>query len=143
MIPSGPGAIIREAPVGPRAKEPPVRPARSLDPDERAALARVRRVASRLPGSRETRSFGHPAFEVAGRAYAVLDRYGGAACLWLRVDPMERSALLSRPGWFVSPHDPRRAALICRLDALDWRCAGRLIRMSYALTGLKALPRRR
>lgn len=102
---------------------------------------RLRRVAARLPGSREARSFGHPAFLVAGQAYAVLDRYAAAPCLWLKVDPMERRALLARRGWFAAPYDPRRSALCCRLDALDWRRVRRLMRMSYTLTKLKP-PRR-
>jgi predicted DNA-binding protein (MmcQ/YjbR family) len=122
--------------------EAAVRRAGSLDSNERTALSRLRRVTDRLPQSREALSFGHPAFEVLSKAYAVLDRYEGAGCLWLRVDPMEREALLVRPGWFPSPHDPGRAALCCRIDALDWRRAGRLIRMSYALALLKAPSRR-
>ena len=118
-----------------------MRPSRTLDAEELSALARLRRLAARLPGSREALSFGHPAFLTGGKAYAVLDRYKGAPCLWLKVDPMERRALLAHPGWFAAPYDPRHAALCCRLDAVDWRRLQRLLRMSYALTNLKP-PRR-
>ena len=133
--------MILDAPAHPRARGTRVRPPRTLDAEELSALARLRRVAADLPGSREARSFGHPAFRVGGKAYAVLDRYAGTPCLWLKVDPMERRALLARPGWHAAPYDPRRAALCCRLDAIDWRRVRRLLRMSYALANLKP-PRR-
>ena len=65
--------------------------------------------------------------------HAVLDRYGGYECLWLRVGPMERAGLLASPGWFESPYDPRRTALCCRLESIDWRRMRALVRRSHSL----------
>jgi len=101
------------------------------------ALQRLRRIAGALPGAAETVTFGHPTFKVAGKAFAVLDDYGGRDCLWLRVGATERASLLASPGWFESPYDPRRAALCCRLESIDWRLIGPLVWKSHAL----ALPR--
>ena len=119
-----------------------MRASSSGDALERRAVERLTRISARLPDSGATRSFGHPAFKVGGKSYAVIDRYGGKPCLWLRIDPMERKARLAEPGWFPSPYDPRRLALCCRLDSLDWRRLGRRVRDSYALVALK-MPRAR
>ncbi len=115
---------------------------RILDAAERRALARLRRLAAPLDGAVEVRSFGHPAFKAAGRLFAVLDRYRGEPCLWLRVDPLERTALIARRGWFAAPYDPRCAALCCRLEAIDWRRIGARVRDSYALATLGSGARR-
>jgi predicted DNA-binding protein (MmcQ/YjbR family) len=120
-----------------------MRTAAVLGPLERRALERLRRISARLPGSTATRSFGHPTFKVAGKSFIVLDRYGGEPCLWLRVDPMERDARLAEPGWFPSPYDPRRVALCCRLESLDWRRLAGRVRDSYTLAALRAPSRRR
>jgi len=110
-----------------------MRPRRILSPQEGLALERLRRIAGGLPGSEEGLTFAHPTFKVAGKAFAVLDRYHGSECLWLRVDSMERAGLLASPGRFESPYDPRRTALCCRLESIDWRRMRALVRRSHAL----------
>jgi predicted DNA-binding protein (MmcQ/YjbR family) len=112
-----------------------MRPHRALSPQENLALERLRGIAGSLPGSVESVTFTHPTFKVAGRTFAVLDRYHGRECLWLRVDPMERAGLLAASGWFESPYDPRRTALCCDLESIDWRRMRALVRRSHALAG--------
>ena len=107
------------------------------------ALERLRRIAGTLPSTEETVTFGHPTFKVGGKTFAVLDRYGGHECLWLRVGPMERAGLLASPGWFESPYDPRRTALCRRLESIDWRRMRALVRRSHALAAPRARTRRR
>jgi predicted DNA-binding protein (MmcQ/YjbR family) len=102
-------------------------------PDLAEALQGLRRICATLPDCAETVSFGNPAFRRGAKAFAVLDRYKGRACLWVRVSPARRGALLSQEGWFASPYDPHETALCCRLDALDWGAAPELIEASYAL----------
>ncbi len=102
-------------------------------PPRLLALDRLRRIAGALAGTVETVTFGHPTFKAGGKAFAVLDCYGGRDCLWLRVDSRERDRLLSSPGWFESPYDPRRTALCCRLEVIDWRRMGALVRRSREL----------
>jgi len=110
-----------------------MRPSRALSPQEGLALEHLRHIAGGLQGSVECVTFAHPTFKVAGRTFAVLDRYHGSECLWLRVHPMERASLLSSHGWFESPYDPRRTALCCRLESIDWRRMPALVRRSHAL----------
>ena len=114
---------------------------RALSKSEALALARLRRLVGGLSGAVETLSFGHPTFAVGGNAFAVLDRYSGEECLWVRVDPAEPVQLVTTDGWRESPYDPRRTALICRLTAIDWRRIGPQVRMSYRLAALAA-PKR-
>ena len=116
---------------------------RPLSEAEGLALERLRRLAEPLAGVAETLSFGHPALTVRGNAFAVLDRYSGEGCLWLRVDPAERARLLACDGWRESPYDPRRVALICSLSAIDWRRIGRQFRTSHRLAALMPPKRAR
>jgi len=120
-----------------------VRRRRPLSEAEGLALARLRRLAEPLAGVAETLSFGHPTLTVRGNAFAVLDRYCGEECLWLRVDSAERAQLLECNGWRASPYDPRRTALICSLSTIDWRRIGRQVRMSHRLAALMPSKRAR
>ena len=106
---------------------------RDWSPSARAALERLRALCRALEGSEEGLSFGNPTFRAGGKAYLVLDRYRDQECLWLRVERAERADLLALAGWFDSPYDPRRKALCCALEHVDWRRVPRLVRASHAL----------
>ena len=125
-------------------KQPAGRAPRVLSTEARGALERLRRLCADWRGLEDGRSFGHPTLRVDGAPFAVLDRYDGADCLWLRVPASEREALLATPGWFAAPYDPRRTALCVRLDAIDWRRARAHVRVSYALAAApRPRPRRK
>ena len=128
--------------IGPKAASStsPHRAPRALSREARRALERLRRLCAAWNGLEENLSFGHPTFRVGGAPFAVLDRYDDSDCLWLKVPPDARAALLASPGWFAAPYDPRRTALCVRLDAIDWRRIRAHVRVSYALA---ATPRRR
>ena len=115
----------------------------ALSASATVALSRLRAVVAALEGASETTSFGHPTFKVNGTPFAVLDRYAGEDCLWLRVAPPDRAALLASEGWSESPYDPRRTAMICRLASIDWRRIRTSIRESYRLAALAPPTRRR
>jgi predicted DNA-binding protein (MmcQ/YjbR family) len=106
---------------------------RELSSVARAAVVRLRLAAKSLDGVDETTSFGNPTFKVGRQSIAVVDRYDGRECLWLRVPPIERESLLKQPGWFPSPYDPKRVALCCSLEHFDWRGLKRRLRQSYEL----------
>ena len=97
------------------------------------ALATLRGICADLPGSTETQTFGNPTFKVAGKSFAVLDRYKSVDCLWLRIDPRMRDDLLEQPGWFKSPYDKREEALGWDLRCVDWIAATALIGQSHGL----------
>ena len=107
--------------------------ARELTAPAISALGRLRTVAGILADVDESLAFGNPTFRVNRRAFAVVDRYRGRDCLWLRVAAADRQPLLKRPGWFPSPYDPRRTALCCALEQFDWRRLRPLLRASYNL----------
>jgi hypothetical protein len=119
------------------------RPPRTLSPDARAAIQRLRRHVAPFDDVTETLTFGNPTFQTHGKTFAVLDRYQGADCLWLRVDSMERPTLLKMPGWFAAPYDPRQSALCIRLDAIDWRRISSHIRISRLLAQHSVAKRKR
>ena len=129
MRPSHPKTAKRQAPR---------RAPRVLSSEAGAALGRLRHLCAGWDGLEENLSFGHPTFRVGGAPFAVLDRYDGSDCLWLKVPLDARDALLATPGWFAAPYDPRRTALCVRLDAIDWRRIRAQLRVSYVLA---ATPR--
>jgi predicted DNA-binding protein (MmcQ/YjbR family) len=107
--------------------------ARELTAPAIAAVGRLRTAARTLAEVDELLTFGNPTFQVNRRAFAVVDRYQGRDCLWLRVAAPDRERLLKRRGWFPSPYDPHRAALCCALEQFDWRRLRPLLRASYNL----------
>jgi predicted DNA-binding protein (MmcQ/YjbR family) len=111
---------------------------RELGPSAMTAVERLRATAESLAGVVETVTFGNPTFRVGPKTIAVVDRYDGRECLWLRVAPDERDLLLKQPGWFPSPYDPKQVALCCALDHVDWRCIKRRLRQSYDLAQAKS-----
>ena len=129
------------APIRPQAASNKARrrAPRALSGAAQLALERLRRLCAGWDGVAENLSFGHPTFRVGGAPFAVLDRYDDSDCLWLKVPPAARDALLAARGWFAAPYDPRRTALCVRLDTIDWRRMRAHIRVSYALA---ATPRK-
>ena len=115
---------------------------RSLSAAALDALKKVRSTLAPLGDVEETASFGNPTFKVEGKAFAVLDLYEGKDCLWMLVDAVERQERLSTRGWFASPYDPRKTALCCWLDAVDWRRAKAFLRGSYQLARLSKSKRK-
>jgi hypothetical protein len=107
--------------------------ARELSSLAIVAVGRVRTAAGTLADAEESLTFGNPTFRVNRRAFAVVDRYQGRDCLWLRVAAADRERLLKRRGWFPSPYDPHRSALCCALEQFDWRRFRPLLRASYSL----------
>jgi predicted DNA-binding protein (MmcQ/YjbR family) len=111
------------------------RPPRKLSPAAERVLIKLRKICEALPRVEEISTFGNPGFKAGRKAFAILDFYQGQDCLWLRIDPAERTELLARPGWFASPYDPRKTALCCELSAVKWNLVKPLVRRSYALSG--------
>lgn len=95
------------------------------------ALAQLRLVCGELPGVVEAVAWGNPSFKAGGRAFAVLDAYQGASCVWLLCGPERREALLAEPGFFPAPYDRARAAVCRRAASIDWAAFAPLVRESY------------
>jgi hypothetical protein len=100
-------------------------------PEFRDALAALRAITAEWPGVSETLSWGNPTFKANGKSFAVLDRYEGGYCVWLRCATERRQQLLGQDGYFAAPYDRRQSAICRRLDQLDWNDFETVLRESY------------
>ena len=101
------------------------------------ALNRLRALCAEWPGVAETTGWGNPTFEANGQAFAVLDRYQGSYCIWVRCGSARREALLKLQGYFPAPYDRKKQAVCRKLEWMDWKRFGKVLRESYegAMTG--------
>jgi predicted DNA-binding protein (MmcQ/YjbR family) len=109
------------------------KPPRLLSDEAAALLSALRRWTADLPGVELATTFGNPTWQVGGKTFMVLDRYRDTDCLWLRVPPDKRQYHLTSPGWFESPHDPKKHALCLDISQIDGRRMRALIRASFQL----------
>ena len=104
---------------------------REHDGDWDAALVELRGVCLAMPGVTETLSYGNPAFKMGKTAFAVLDIYRGATCVWLLCGSPAREALLAREGFFEAPYDKAKAAVCGSVAGLDWADFAPVVRGAY------------
>jgi hypothetical protein len=102
-----------------------------LDESCKPVLDRLRKVAMALPGVVETLTYGNPTFKANGKAFAVLDRYKGEYCIWIRCDGKLRAKLLKDGAFFPSPYDKAKQAVCRKLDGLNWKEFGPQVKASY------------
>ena len=100
-------------------------------PDYLEALERLRAECADWPGVTETTSWGNPTFKANGTTFAVLDRYRGSYCVWLRCGHEQRETLVEREGYFPAPYDRQKHAVCRRLEGLDWGEFRGVLRASY------------
>ena len=100
-------------------------------PDFEASLARLRSELADWPGVSESLSWGNPTFKANGKSFAVLDRYHGRHCVWVRCAGERRDALLNEPGIFPAPYDKRKQAICRDVDGLAWDDFRAVLRESY------------
>jgi predicted DNA-binding protein (MmcQ/YjbR family) len=99
-------------------------------------LTTLRDLCKRLPESRETLTFGHPAFQIGKKTFVVLDRYEGKTCLAFKLSLEEQAELIRGPRFFMAPYIGRYGWTCLDLEAapLDWQEIEGLILRSYRLT---------
>ncbi len=64
----------------------------------------LRRIAMSLPGTTETRSWGHPNFRASGRTYAAFEIYKRRPCIAVSARPDEQDFLVRHFGFFRTPY---------------------------------------
>ena len=96
-------------------------------------MAWLRVLTAGWAGVEERTSFDNPCLRVGKSPFAVVDRYNDADCLFLKVEPELRLALLAKPGWFAAPYDPHARGLCCALENFDPAEVEPLVRASYRL----------
>ena len=106
--------------------------ARGADAAERAALARLRPLALALPESAETRSFGHPTFQVRGKTFAVLEVYKGVLSLAVKAGHADQRAFLADARFYLTPYSGRHGWVSLKIEGrLDARLARALLDHSW------------
>jgi predicted DNA-binding protein (MmcQ/YjbR family) len=106
---------------------------RLLSPEAQVLLPKLQKWITGLADIELTITFGNRTWKAGSKPFMVLDRYRDIDCLWLRVPDYRRLLLLATPGWFESPHDPKRQALRVGVDAIDDNRIPTLIHASYDL----------
>ncbi len=118
---------------------------RPAAPIESEVLERLRKLCTSLSDTSETRSFGHPTFQVAQRTYCVLETYRGELCIVFKAELPVQQALVQSPRFFVAPYIGRFGwtSLRCA-SGLDWGEIGDLVRESHRLVrAMKPAARKR
>jgi predicted DNA-binding protein (MmcQ/YjbR family) len=86
------------------------------------ALKKLRTICLALPEANEIETWGHPTFRAGKAAFAVLDEYGGAPSLALRVGLDRQEELLADDRFFETPYSARHGWVSLQLDArTDWK----------------------
>jgi len=107
-------------------------------------LKRLRKACGRLPESTETVTFGHPAFQVNGKTFAVLEEYKGELSVCFRVEKSVQDVFLGDPRFYRTPYIGKHGWVSLKVYAapLDWSEIGQLLGGSRELVAAQG-PRRR
>ena len=115
-----------------------------MKPSHDAVLERLRKACGRLPGNTETVTFGHPAFQVNGKTYAVLEEYKGELSICFRVEKSVQDVFLDDPRFYRTPYIGKHGWVSLKVYAapLDWNEIGELLAGSRELVAARTRPRR-
>jgi predicted DNA-binding protein (MmcQ/YjbR family) len=112
-----------------------------LDPEDRAALARVREICLRLDGAEEATLQDRPLFRVGRRRFALFNGSGSPArprwrdagrSLHFLADPLDLDALRQDVRFTSSPHHGDRGWMALRLDgSVAWDEIAELIESAH------------
>jgi predicted DNA-binding protein (MmcQ/YjbR family) len=107
-------------------------------------LKRLRSACGRLLDSAETVTFGHPAFQVSGKTYAVLEEYKGELSICVRVEKGVQDVFLDDPRFYRTPYIGKHGWVSLKVYAapLDWNEIGQLLAGSRELVASQKRRRR-
>lgn len=102
---------------------------------EKSILNKLRKVCLGLPKAAETVTFGHPAFQVQGKTFAVLEEHKGELGICLKVGTLLQGVFLDDPRFFRTPYIGKHGWVTLRVHAapLNWREIRGLVKGSYDL----------
>ena len=108
-------------------------------PPAAALLTRLRKICSQLPHSKETVTFGHPTFQVAGKTFAVIEQYKGELGLALKVEKELQQLFLKDPRFYLTPYIGKHGWVTLRMESngLNWPEVREMVRGSYRLIAPK------
>jgi predicted DNA-binding protein (MmcQ/YjbR family) len=98
-------------------------------------LNNLRKICRQLPGATETVTFGHPAFQVGGKTFAVLEEYKGEPGIALKVGKLVQGIFLKDPRFFATPYSGKHGWVTLRVYAarLNWKEIRELVNGSFHL----------
>ena len=98
-------------------------------------LVRLRKICIALPGASETTTFGHPAFQVNGKTFCVLEEYKGELGICVRVELELQGIFLDDSRFFRTPYIGKHGWVTLRVSAarLNWTEVKDLLRGSSRL----------
>jgi len=107
---------------------------------ERDILRKLRKVCLALPDSEECVSFGHPAFRVRGKIFAVLEEYKGELGICVKVEKELQGIFLNDPRFFRTPYIGQHGWVTLRVHAarLNWKEIADLVKASSILVAPQA-----
>lgn len=99
-------------------------------------LTELRRACLALSGAAEIRSHGHPAFQVAGKTFAVLEEYKSELSICVKVGTALQGVFLADERFYRTPYIGKNGWVSLKVYAapLDWTEIRELVKGSYALT---------
>ena len=87
-------------------------------------------------------TFGHPTFQVAGKAFAVLEEYKGELGIALKVGKLMQGVFLKDPRFFLTPYAGKHGWVTLRVYAapLNWTEIRELLKGSSDLVTSEKPP---
>jgi predicted DNA-binding protein (MmcQ/YjbR family) len=110
---------------------------------EEAILKRLRKICLRLSGATETRTFGHPTFQVEQKTFVVLETYKGELGICFKVGNLLQDIFLKDLRFFRTPYIGKLGWVTLRVHAVNWAEVRELAKGSYQLVGSGKMRRRR
>jgi predicted DNA-binding protein (MmcQ/YjbR family) len=98
-----------------------------------------------LPDTTETVTFGHPAFQIEGKTFAVLEEYKGELSICVKVEKNLQDVFLGDPRFYRTPYIGKHGWVSLKVyaAALDWDEIDQLLKGSYELIRTKSKARGR
>jgi predicted DNA-binding protein (MmcQ/YjbR family) len=110
-------------------------------PSPDSILRRLRKGCMALPDATETVSFGHPTFQVNGKAFAVLEEYKGELSICVKVGTNVQGVFLADNRFYRTPYIGKHGWISLKVHAapLDWDEIYELLKGSHGLVNVKNL----
>ncbi|HXZ12991.1 MAG TPA: MmcQ/YjbR family DNA-binding protein [Candidatus Sulfotelmatobacter sp.] len=107
---------------------------------EQEILEKLRKVCLALPDTEECVSFGHPAFRVRGKIFAVLEEYKGELGICVKVGKELQGIFLNDSRFFRTPYIGQHGWVTLRVHAarLNWKEIADLVKASSILVAPQA-----
>ncbi len=117
----------------------------SKSSSEGSILRRLREACLRIPGVTETATFGHPAFQIEGKTFAVLEEYKGELGIAIKVGKLMLDVFLNDARFFLTPYSGKHGWVTLRVHAapLNWVEIRGLLKGSIEIVSSNPPPARR